>query len=212
MSVGEIPLEAAGRATSGVADVVLVSRCRRGDPEAFARLVALHEAMVFNLAARLLGDGEEAREVAQNVFLHVYRKLAQFEGRSTLRTWIYRITVNQCHNRRRWWKRRRKEKEEPLDELASGPQAFRLADERPESNPYHQARLRERAQRLQQALLRLSFDHRVVLVLREIEGQSCEGIAQTLGVAVGTVKSRLARAREALRSRLMEVIGAGEQA
>jgi RNA polymerase sigma-70 factor (ECF subfamily) len=212
MSAGEIPLEAAGCATGGVADVVLVSRCRRGDPEAFARLVALHEGMVFNLAARLLGDGEEAREVAQNVFLHVYRKLGQFEGRSTLRTWIYRITVNQCHNRRRWWKRRRKEKEESLDELAVGPEAIRLADERPESNPYDQTRLRERAHRLQRALLKLSFDHRVVLVLREIEGQSCEGIAEALGVAVGTVKSRLSRAREALRSRLMEAIGEGEQA
>jgi RNA polymerase sigma-70 factor (ECF subfamily) len=211
MSVGEIPLEAAGRATGRAADVVLVARCRRGEEEAFARLVALHEGMVFNLAARLLGDGEEARDVAQNVFLHVYRKLGQFEGRSTLRTWIYRITVNQCHNRRRWWKSRRKQKEEPLDDVAAGPDAIRLADERPESSPFDQTRRRERARRVQQALLQLSFDHRAVLVLREIEGQSCEAIADTLGIAAGTVKSRLSRAREALRKRLAVVIGEGEQ-
>jgi RNA polymerase sigma-70 factor (ECF subfamily) len=207
MSVGEIPLEAAGRATGRAADVVLVARCRRGEPEAFSRLVALHEGMVFNLAARLLGDGEEARDVAQNVFLHVYRKLGRFEGRSTLRTWIYRITVNQCHNRRRWWKRRHKDKEEPLDDLATGPNAVFLADRRPESSPYDQTRRSERARRVQRALLQLSFDHRAVLVLFEIEGQSCAAIADALGIATGTVKSRLARAREALRKRLSDVVG-----
>jgi RNA polymerase sigma-70 factor (ECF subfamily) len=207
MSVGEIPLEAAGRATGRAADVVLVARCRRGEPEAFSRLVALHEGMVFNLAARLLGDGEEARDVAQNVFLHVYRKLGQFEGRSTLRTWIYRITVNQCHNRRRWWKRRHKDKEEPLDDLATGPNAVFLADRRPESSPYDQTRRSERARRVQRALLQLSFDHRAVVVLFEIEGQSCAAIADALGIATGTVKSRLARAREALRKRLSDVVG-----
>jgi RNA polymerase sigma-70 factor (ECF subfamily) len=212
MGVGEIPLEGAARASGRAADVVLVARCRRGDPEAFARLVALHEGMVFNLAARLLGDGEEARDVAQNVFLHVYRKLGQFEGRSGLRTWIYRITVNQCHNRRRWWKSRRREKEQGLEEVASGPDAMRLADERPETSPFVQTRRRERARRVQQALLELSFDHRAVLVLREIEGQSCEAIAAALGVAVGTVKSRLSRAREALRRRLADMLGEGVQA
>ena len=212
MSVGEIPLEVAGRATGRAADVVLVARCRRGEEEAFARLVALHEGMVFNLAARLLGDGEEARDVAQNVFLHVYRKLGQFEGRSTLRTWIYRITVNQCHNRRRWWQSRRKQKEEPLDDVVAGPDAIRLADERPESSPFDQTHRRECARRVQQALLQLSFDHRAVLVLREIEGQSCEAIAEALGVATGTVKSRLSRAREALRRQLPDVLGEGGSA
>jgi RNA polymerase sigma-70 factor (ECF subfamily) len=207
MSVGEIPLEAAGHAASQAADVVLVARCRRGEPQAFARLVSLHEGMVFNLAARLLGDREEARDVAQNVFLHVYRKLGQFEGRSTLRTWIYRITVNQCHNRRRWWQRRRKDKEAPLDDLVSGPDALRLADRRPESSPFDQARRRERVRRVQEALLQLSMEHRTVLVLREIEGQSCEAIAGVLGIAPGTVKSRLSRAREALRKRLVDVMG-----
>ncbi len=84
----------------------LVERCRSGDGQAFARLVALHEGMVFNLAARLLGDAEEARDAAQEVFLQVYRQLGRFEGRSALRTWIYRIVVNHCRNRRRWWRRR----------------------------------------------------------------------------------------------------------
>jgi RNA polymerase sigma-70 factor (ECF subfamily) len=211
MSAGEIPLEAAGRASGRAADLVLVARCRRGEPEAFSRLVALHEGMVFNLAARLLGDSEEARDVAQNVFLHVYRKLGQFEGRSALRTWIYRITVNQCHNRRRWWQSRRREKEEPIEKVAAGPEASRLADEAPQSSPFDETRRHERARRVQRALLQLSFEHRAVLVLREIEGQSCEAIANLMGVAKGTVKSRLARAREALRKRLLDMVGEGEQ-
>ena len=88
----------------------LVELCRRGDPQAFARLVALHEGMVFNLAARLLGDAEEARDLSQDVFLQVYRTLGRFEGRSSLKTWIYRIVVNQCRNRQRWWRRRRRER------------------------------------------------------------------------------------------------------
>lgn len=207
MSVGQIPLEAAGRAAGRTAERGLVARCRSGDPQAFARLVALHEGMVFNLSARLLGDPEEAKDVAQDVFLHVYRKLGQFQGRSALKTWIYRITVNHCHNRRRWWQSRRRERHEPLDEVATGPEAGRLADRSPRGNPYAETRRRERAQRLQEALLRLSFDHRAVLVLREIEGQSCEAVAEALGVAPGTVKSRLSRAREALRRQLADVLG-----
>jgi len=210
MSVGEIPLEATGGVAGRTADLVLADRCRRGDPEAFARLVALHEGMVFNLAARLLGEAEEARDVAQNVFLHVYRKLGQFQGRSTLRTWIYRITVNQCHNRRRWWKSRRREKEEPLDDVATGSHAGQLADERTESSPFDETHRRERARRVQEGLLRLSFEHRTVLALREIEGLSCDEIADALGVAGGTVKSRLSRAREALRRELGDLLREGE--
>ena len=98
-----------------------MARCREGDPTAFARLVAVHEAMVFNLAGRLLGDIEEARDVAQEVFLQVYRRLGRFEGRSSLKTWIYRIVVNQCHNRRRFWQRHGRDKEEELDERFAAP-------------------------------------------------------------------------------------------
>ena len=206
MGVGEIPLEAAGEATGRAADLVLVDRCRRGEPQAFARLVALHEGMVFNLAARLLGDREDARDVAQNVFLHVYQKLGQFGGRSALRTWIYRITVNQCHNRRRWWKSRRRDREHTLDELAPLVTTASAAQGGSARSPFEEVRRRERARRVQAALLELSFEHRAVLVLREIEGLSCEAIAETLGVAGGTVKSRLSRAREALRGRLSDWI------
>jgi len=209
MGVGEIPLEA-GRAVTRAAESVLVDQCRRGDPEAFARLVALHEGMVVNLAARLLGDPEEARDVAQNVFLLVYRRLGQFEGRASLRTWIYRVTVNQSHNRRRWWQRRRHDAELPLDDLVAG-RSLRIADSRPAASPFEEARRRERARRVQEGLLRLSFDHRTVLVLREVAELWCEQIAAVLGVAEGTVKSRLARARDSLRGELRGLVEEGRR-
>ena len=180
--------------------------CRQGDPEAFARLVSLHEGMVFNLAARLVGDAEEARDVAQEVFLQVYRRLGRFEGRSSLKTWIYRIVVNHCHNRRRFWQRRGRDKQEVLDER------FAASDEGRGGwavSPYEATRRRERADRVQSALLALSFEQRSVLVLREVEGLSCEEVAATLGIPDGTVKSRLSRAREALRARLVDLLEEG---
>lgn len=187
----------------------LVESCRRGDAEAFARLVSLHEGMVFNLAARLVGDAEEARDIAQEVFLQVFRTLPRFEGRSSLKTWIYRIVVNHCHNRQRWWRRRRREASRPLEDLTPADEAQVSAAATGRPGPYEQAEQHERAEKVQAALQQLSFDHRAVLALKEIEGLSVEAVAAALGVAEGTVKSRLARAREALRERLAGSFGGG---
>jgi len=204
MGAGEMPLEAQALTGAGQ-ESALVDSCRSGDPVAFARLVRLHEGMVFNLSARLLGDAEEARDVAQEVFLQVYRQLGRFEGRSSLKTWIYRIAVNQCHNRRRFWHRRRRDREEGLE---AAP-AEAAAGARDGSSPYEAARVGERARRVQAALLQLSFEHRSVLVLREVEGLTCEEVARALGVPEGTVKSRLSRAREAMRLRLVGLVEEG---
>jgi RNA polymerase sigma-70 factor (ECF subfamily) len=156
---------------------------------------------VFGLAARLLGDAEEARDLSQEVFLQVYRKLGRFEGRSSLRTWIYRIVVNQCRNRRRWWRRRWRERSCTLEGLSAADET-RLASG-DEAGPFEELARRERSRRVQEALLGLSFDHRAILLLREVEDLSCEEIAASLGLAQGTVKSRLARARESLRRLLV---------
>ena len=182
----------------------LVASCRTGDPEAFAQLVRLHEGMVVCLAARLLGDVEAARDVAQEVFLQVYKRLGAFEGRSSLRTWIYRIAINQCHNRRRFWHRRRRDRERPLDDAtlaAAAPPA-----PGPAAGPYEETLRRERAAKVQAALLELRFEHRAVLVLREVQGLTCEEVAAALGVPEGTVKSRLSRAREAMRRKLAGLV------
>jgi RNA polymerase sigma-70 factor, ECF subfamily len=207
MGTGEMSLGASS-APALAPERELVASCRTGDPEAFAQLVRLHEAMVLNLAARLLGQAEEARDVAQEVFLQVYKRLGAFEGRSSLKTWIYRIVVNQCHNRRRFWQRRRRDRERPLDEavLVALPPGTRNAG----SNPFEETLRHERARQVQRALLQLRFEHRSVLVLRELEGLSCEDVAAALGVPEGTVKSRLSRAREALRQKLTDVLEGGD--
>ncbi|HEY8232419.1 MAG: RNA polymerase sigma factor [Burkholderiales bacterium] len=203
MATSEMSLDAgslAGRLPEGE----LVASCRTGDALAFAQLVRLHEGMVVSLSARLLGDPEEARDVAQEVFLQVYKRLGAFEGRSSLKTWIYRIAVNQCHNRRRFWHRRRRDRELPIDERVLAPLA--ALERRGGESPYHETLRRERARIVQAALLELRFEHRTVLVLREVEGLTCEEVASALGVAEGTVKSRLSRAREAMRRRLATLL------
>jgi RNA polymerase sigma-70 factor (ECF subfamily) len=176
----------------------LLDECRQGDPQAFARLVALHERLVYNLCARLLGDLEEARDVSQEVFLQVFRTLGRFQGRSSVKTWIYRIAVNQCHNRRRWWRRRRRDRLVSLDILGPSDEAQLCAGSGPEQD-YESV---ERARGVQRALQALPFAQRSVLLLREVEGLTCEQVAETVGIPVGTVKSRLSRARETLRRAL----------
>jgi RNA polymerase sigma-70 factor (ECF subfamily) len=196
-------LEVAGSIAAGATgEVALLDRCRAGDAEAFTRLVDLHEGMVYNLAARLLGDAEEARDLSQEVFLQVYRSLGGFRGTSSLRTWIYRIVVNQCRNRRRFWQRRRRDRSLPIEDLKPADE-MELAGGRGRSpGPLESLESAERSRQVQAALLGLSFEHRVILLLREVEELSCAEIGAALGLAEGTVKSRLSRAREALRSRL----------
>lgn len=190
---------------ASAADEGLLAECRSGDPEAFARLVGLHERMVFNLAARLLGDAEEARDMTQDVFLQIYHTLDRFQGRSSLRTWIYRIVVNQCANRRRSWCRRRRGRLLPLEALDPRDEAVLAANR--EDSPEAQCSQREEAERVQRALSTLSFEHRAVLLLREMDELSCDEIAHALRVPVGTVKSRLSRARDALREAMIRVDG-----
>jgi RNA polymerase sigma-70 factor (ECF subfamily) len=203
VATGEIVLRSSSQTlVAETPESGLIAQCRSGDTEAFARLVAVHERMVFNLAARLLSDSEEAKDLSQDVFLQVYKTIHRFEGRSSLKTWIYRIVVNQCHNRQRWWRRRRKDQARPLEELTQGEEAQLSSSQAPDG-PFEDLARREQARRLQAALEAISFEQRSVLILREVEGLSCEEIAAALAMPVGTVKSRLARGREALRHELV---------
>lgn len=191
------PLRALTWPDAASADWALVQQCAVGDEEACTRLVTDHQRMVYQLALHLLGDPQEALDVSQEVFLRVFRTLAQFRGQSTLRTWIYRIVVNQASNRQRWWRRRRRSQQVALDEHTATH--GELAEARAFAQPDSVLAQHEAAARVWGALDALPFDQRAVVVLREIDGLSYEEIATSLGVAVGTVKSRLARARESLR-------------
>jgi RNA polymerase sigma-70 factor (ECF subfamily) len=185
------------------ADWALVQQCASGDEDACARLVTDHQRMVYQLALHLLGDAQEALDVSQEVFLRVFRTLSQFRGQSTLRTWIYRIVVNQASNRQRWWRRRRRALQVNLDEHTQTH--GELADARVFTQPDRVLQQHEVSDRVWRALDALPFDQRAAIVLREIDGLSYEEIATSLGVAVGTVKSRLARARQHLREALRPV-------
>jgi len=185
----------------GVREAALIQRCASGDDAAFAELVAEHQRMVVQLAMNLLGDRDEAMDLSQDVFIRVFRTIGQFRGQSALRTWIYRIAVNQARNRHRFWRRRRRSDQVSLDAHVEAHGDFQCGAE---SGPDRILAQKELATRLQDALDALPFDQRTVIVLREVDGLSYDEIAFSLGVAVGTVKSRLTRARQTLRAGLQE--------
>jgi RNA polymerase sigma-70 factor (ECF subfamily) len=196
------PIRAITWSGAGTADWALVQQCAAGDEGACSRLVTDHQRMVFHLALHLLGDRQEALDLSQEVFLRVFRMLPQFRGQSSLKTWIYLIVVTQASNRQRWWRRRHRAQQVALDEhmAAHGD----LADEHGADTPDRLLQRSETVGRVWHALNELPFDQRAAIVLREIDGLSYEEIASSLGVAVGTVKSRLARARQTLRVTLRE--------
>lgn len=187
----------------GSREAFLIARCAAGDEQACAELVDEHQRLVFQLALNLLGDRQEALDLSQEVFLRVFRTLPTFRGNSALRTWIYRITVNQAKNRLRWWRRRHRAQQVSLDDHVRDH--GELPTDAVGSSPDRVLRQKELGDRLREALERLPFDQRTAIVLREIDGLSYDEIAFSLGVAVGTIKSRLARAREGLRAQLRGV-------
>src|SRR5215208_3992567 len=187
----------------GGREASLVQRCAARDEDACAELVTEHQRMVYQLSLNLLGDHNEALDLSQEVFLRVFRTIHGFGGRSTLRTWIYRIVVNQARNRQRWWRRRHRAQQVSLDEHMRDHGEPPSSDA--ESSPDRALSQKQVAERIRGALDRLPFDQKTALVLREIDGLSYEEIGFSLGIAVGTVKSRLARAREALRGQLRDV-------
>jgi RNA polymerase sigma-70 factor (ECF subfamily) len=183
-------------------EAALVARCNAGDETACAELVSTHQRMVYALALNLLGDRDEALDLSQEVFLRVFRTLSGFRGQSALRTWIYRIAVNQAKNRIRWWHRRHRNNQVSLDDHLM---AFGDLESKHDILPDRLLASKETAAKIWQALARLPFEQRTALILREVDGLRYEEIAFTLDVAVGTVKSRLTRARQTLRADLLGI-------
>ena len=186
----------------GGREAALIQRCTARDEDACAELVAEHQRMVYQLSLNLLGDHNEALDLSQEVFLRVFRTIQGFRGQSALRTWIYRIVVNQARNRQRWWRRRYRSQQVSLDAHLRDFGDF--PEQTDGASPDRMLGRKELADRIRTALEQLPFDQRTAIVLREIDGLSYEEIGFSLGVAVGTVKSRLARAREALRAQLRD--------
>ncbi|MEM8960700.1 MAG: sigma-70 family RNA polymerase sigma factor [Acidobacteriota bacterium] len=174
-------------------DLDLVERHRYGDEEAFAELYERFAPMVYNLALRLAGDATYAEDLSQEVFLRIHRHLSRFNGRSALKTWVYRVAINHCRSRLS----RRKRAAQPLweDDEERGVQ---LTDER--RDPESRALATDSSRQVAAALAEVKPKFREAVVLRDLEGLSYDEIAQVLGVRIGTVRSRIARGRDQLRT------------
>ena len=180
----------------------LVEGLRAGDEAAYEALIQRYEQAVFSIVSRVMDDAEDAADVTQEVFLKIFRKIDSFRGESTLKTWIYRIAVNEAHNQRRWFGRHRRQEVTLEPEDGHKGICDLVADRGP--GPYEVARDHETHQLIENALKRISVQYRAALVLREVEGLRYEEIAEILEVSLGTVKSRILRGREALRKVLCE--------
>jgi RNA polymerase sigma-70 factor (ECF subfamily) len=185
-------------------EVQFIERLKRSDPAAFETLVNERSGEIYGLLYRLTENAEEARDLTQETFLRAFQSIGQFRGDSDLRTWIYRIAINQARNRWRWWRRRHRDTTVSIDaqtEAGNAAVVAQLTADRG-SNPEHGALAHERERALRKALSGLKRVYREAVVLRDIEGFAYEEIAVALDISVGTVKSRLARGRQELRRKL----------
>jgi RNA polymerase sigma-70 factor (ECF subfamily) len=185
----------------------VLERLREGDEAAFSEVFHLYRDMVYTLAVKLLADKAESLDVTQEVFLTLFRKIHSFRGDCSLKTWLYRVAVNQAANRNRWWKRRQNHRFISLDlphaSSEQHPPPPRSTAPSAERN-YLSAQMRKA---LTRELQELPFDQRVAVVLRDVQGLSYEEIAEVTGATLGTVKSRIGRGRDRLRETLADFQG-----
>lgn len=202
---------ATGSATSGCSkeDALLVARLCANENAAYDELVRTYHASIYHAAYRMLRDPGEASDVTQDVFVKVFRHISRFRGESSLRTWLFRIAFSEILNRVRWSRRRYLHRtvsieEEQARDPADGRSPMQLPDGA--ATPEEELERKEREEAFQNALWRLSDEHRSVAVLRDVQGFSYSEIADILGISMGTVKSRLARARAELKKHLMRYL------
>jgi len=191
-------------------DQLLVERSKKGDREAFEHLVKMYENKVYTIAYRLMGNHADAADLAQDAFIKIYQALPNFRGDSSFSTWIYHITVNVCRDELRKRQRRPTFSLDETTENGSTPNELRSTM----STPEEELERTETQAMVQQCLNNLSDDYRIILVMREIQEMSYEEIAEILGLSLGTVKSRLSRARNALKEKIskqMELLSPGHR-
>jgi len=182
-------------------DALLVERLRQGEDGAFEELLHNYEDSVHNLVYRLLNQQADAPDVVQEIFVKVFRNLSYFQGNSTLKTWIYRIAVNEAYNHRRWFSRHKKNE---VSLLSTEENHVGVADLLPDRcrSPFDLTSDHETRALIEEALLKINPVFRSAVVLRDIEELSYDEIAEVLQISLGTVKSRIMRGRQALRVEL----------
>jgi RNA polymerase sigma factor, sigma-70 family len=187
------------------ADTEFIERLKNGDSLAFDLLITRYSGQVYGLLFRLTEDAEEAADLTQDTFLQVLRSIGKFRGDSELKTWLFRIAINESRNRFRWWKRRKRESTVSLDEQpAHEGMSFNETIAAPAEDPEQAFARRQTRESLERALNELPLQFREAVVLCDVEGQSYREIAAILGINIGTVKSRIARGREEMRKRLKD--------
>jgi len=187
-------------------EAALVEELRAGSEEAFAWLIAHYHQPIYSLLARTVHNGADAADLAQEVFVKIFRGINNFHGESSLRTWIYRIALREASNKRRWWLRHQQQ-EIPIEQeivAPGGRTPVQLKDMLvdPAESPYDQALHEENRVRVERALGQVPEPYRTTVILRDIEGFVYEDVAAMQGVNLGTVKSRLVRGRACLRNLL----------
>jgi RNA polymerase sigma-70 factor (ECF subfamily) len=189
-------------------DARILRGLRAGIEGAYEELIGRYEQPVYNIAYRLLGSQTDACDVVQEVFLKIFRGVNAFREQSSLRTWVYRIAVNEAHNHRRWFARHCRH-EVPIERETMDHEGFFEFARDPARSPYEQALDSETRTLIEQALTRINPIFQTAVVLRDIQNLSYEEIAEILQISLGTVKSRILRGREALRRELTQQSGAG---
>ena len=179
----------------------LVKRVADGDQSAFAEIVARHQPRIYAMTYRRLHNHQDAEEVTQDTFIQALRRLATFRGEAAFSTWLVRIALNLAHHRFWYWSRRRRHVTDSIDTPLDGDGRATLSDVIAGENEaaYAEIETGDLLERVRAGMARLSPHHREVLTLRTVHNVSYKEIAQMLGVSIGTVKSRIVRAREDLR-------------
>jgi len=193
--------------SSSEKDRELVRAFQGGDKNVFDALVLKHKDKVFNLCYRFLGDEQEANDSAQDAFIKVYRSLKKFRLESTFSTWLYRIVANTCKNRLKSLEYRQKKKTIRLGnpgDIENEHPSIEIRDKSP--SPINELEMKERTMMIQKAIGSLPTEKRTMVVLHDIEGLSYEEVSKITGLNIGTVKSRLSRARLELRNKLKEIV------
>lgn len=189
-----------------IPDEALLDRCRQGDMVAYNHVVNQYWDRIFSRAFHLLKNREDAEEVTQDTFLRAQRGLEHFRGDASFSTWLYQIATNLAHNRYWYWFRRKRSQSMSIDQPLDAESGFTLKDVLPEDamNPQDATLNQEFIDRVSECMKKLGPKHRQVLEMRNIKNLSYEEIAQRLDISIGTVKSRIARARESLRESMGE--------
>lgn len=198
MAENTIGLNCNGSGTPVSEEDLLVRGLREGSERAYEALLQAYQQPVYSLVSRLMADPADVPDVVQEVFIKIFRNIGNFRGGSTLKTWIYRIAVNEAHNHRRWFARHQQPEVGFAAREALGPTEQNITD--PGRSPFELALHGETRALVEDALAELNPKFRAAVVLRDIEDLSYEEIAAVLEISLGTVKSRILRGREALRT------------